>query len=751
MGWRSHGARQIRRASLLWMTFSGMASGQMAAPSPAPLNPPTRSTTKAAAPAKPANSSEASRPRLQRSLFEPSGESFVSEQALSGASDLIFGAEASVRQTDDVGSLLFGSQAARGVSAQQRNAVTNDVRIRGAGSAQNIGAGSYWNPGRPDLDTALNKIFSYNLDTLLVIKGPYSAQYGPGFNFIDMQLQRSPRYDGVGWNGTTSVNYESNGERWLGREHLWGGGSDWGARVSYGHSTGNDYEDGSGQLIPNSFKSRDFYASIGRDLSGSKTIEFSYLRLDQTDVEFPGLVFDMNYLVTDGFELEYSDDEPTLADHMNAELWYNRTRFEGDTLRPSKNRQIPALRTTLFSPDGVSGFGITDVDGSSTGYRVDWSWDVGSDARLTLGTDLIYLDQTLNDIEPWLPPNDNNFPVPHSNSTDVGLFAEYREEVTEEWLVQLGGRTDLIWTRSSDFVEGVPSPLSDLKDAELDQDFTLWAAYLSTEYQVLPEWTVFAGAGASQRPPTLTELYAEQSFIGTLQRGLTFVDGDPLLAPERLQQLDLGLSWDYTTFRGGVNAFHAWIQDYITYDLTTPADPEGGLTNGIAFVNTDLATLSGVELDGAYDLSAAWTLFGRMQYVEGRDLSRNKGSRLTAGDDRSGVADRDHEPLPGIAPLDARLGIRWHDPTPQQLWGVELTSRIVARQERIAESLQEIATPGFTVWDARSYWQLTDSVMLLTGVENFTDKFYREHLDYRSGLGVFRRGINFYTGITVAY
>ena len=57
-------------------------------------------------------------------------------------------------------------------------------------------------------------------------------------------------------------------------------------------------------------------------------------------------------------------------------------------------------------------------------------------------------------------------------------------------------RTDLITTRSSDFVQGVEEPLSDLKEADLDQWLTLWAAYLSTEYQVFPEWTLFAGAGA---------------------------------------------------------------------------------------------------------------------------------------------------------------------------------------------------------------------------------------------------------------
>jgi outer membrane receptor protein involved in Fe transport len=42
--------------------------------------------------------------------------------------------------------------------------------------------------------------------------------------------------------------------------------------------------------------------------------------------------------------------------------------------------------------------------------------------------------------------------------------------------------------------------------------------------------------------------------------------------------------------------------------------------------------------------------------------------------------------------------------------------------------------------------------MLLTaGVENLGDRFYREHLDLRTGRGVFQPGVNFYVGMRVTY
>ena len=85
------------------------------------------------------------------------------------------------------------------------------------------------------------------------------------------------------------------------------------------------------------------------------------------------------------------------------------------------------------------------------------------------------------------------------------------------------------------------------------------------------------------------------------------------------------------------------------------------------------------------------------------------------------------------------------------MWGIEFAARMVDTQDRIAGSLQEIVTPGFVTFDTRSYWRLTEDLLFVTGVENLTDEFYREHLDYRSGLGVFRPGINFYFGTELSY
>lgn len=672
-------------------------------------------------------------------------------RADSPASDAIFSDEATGRRTSDIGSLLQSSKSAHGVSVQNRTPLVHDTRVRGQRIGQVLASGSYWAPARMDLDTMVDKIDSRLIEDVILIKGPYAARYGPGFRFVDFNFINSPRFEGgFEAHGSSSVTYNTNGEQWYGRQSAWGGNEEYGFHLSYGHQTGNDYETGDeGFFMPSSYKSRDIFGAFGVDLTADERIEFNVLRLDQTDVEFPGLVFDLNFLITDGYEVTYVSDAPGFADQFVAEVWYNRTRFEGDTLRSGKNRHIPTLKTDLESASGDDGFAITDGDALSGGYRLENTYFT-KEGHIAVGTDLIFLNQELNDIEPNAPASDNNFPLPRSRSTDIGLYVEDVEQLNNRLKVTSGARVDGVFTDARDRVPGVPQAISDVKKADLEQEFLLGAAYLTAEYRLSSAWTADAGIGTAHRQPTLTEMYAEDSFIGSLQRGLTFLEGDPELRSEKLYQIDLGFRYDEDQLSLGLHGHHAWINDYITYDLVSPAGAVDGFPQGAALVNTDLATLAGFESYGQYGVTDLVSLFGVISFVEGRDHSRNKPARLSGFDNRSDEAGKDNEPLPGIAPLETRVGVLFEDPSPSKKWGYELMARIVDNQDRIAKTLEEIETPGFTTYDLRAYRRV-NAWLLTAGFENFTDKFYREHIDYRSGLGVFRPGMSFYTGAALSY
>jgi outer membrane receptor protein involved in Fe transport len=42
-------------------------------------------------------------------------------------------------------------------------------------------------------------------------------------------------------------------------------------------------------------------------------------------------------------------------------------------------------------------------------------------------------------------------------------------------------------------------------------------------------------------------------------------------------------------------------------------------------------------------------------------------------------------------------------------------------------------------------------VLLTAGVENLFNRFYREHLDLRTGVGVYEPGLNGYFGVEMRY
>jgi outer membrane receptor protein involved in Fe transport len=138
------------------------------------------------------------------------------------------------------------------------------------------------------------------------------------------------------------------------------------------------------------------------------------------------------------------------------------------------------------------------------------------------------------------------------------------------------------------------------------------------------------------------------------------------------------------------------------------------------------------------------TAFGTLSYVAGQDQTRQQPTLPIA-------EYSPQEPLPGIVPLESRAGLRLHDPCETPRWSVELSALMVAEQDLVAASLLEQPTPGYIVYNVRTYWQATDNLMLVAGVENLTNEQYRKHLDLRTGLGVFQPGRSLYFGSDLRY
>ena len=710
------------------------------------------------------------------SVFSASQASIVSQ--LSAArradgtgpgSDFVLGLESSVLASTDAGNLVSKSNALLGVESEQRTPIVTYNVARGRHVGQQSGNGSYWFPARQDLDTLMSKIDSRIVDNFLIIKGPYSSVHGPGFAFYDVELLRAPRYrNGFESHGRTSMDFKANGGQTYGRQTFTGGASNWGYRIGYGERTGSDYRTGSLKM-PTSYHSRDWDVALGYDISPYQHIDFTLLRLDQTDVEFPGQMFDMRYLVTDAYEIEYVNDCPSWANRTEIEGWYNRTHFAGDNLAGGKRRQIPVLDNLAVNigfPTTGSLIGFTDVDAMSTGFSSAATWGCTHCGYIKLGTDLRRLKQDLLEQTAvtnivGLPP-DFTLPFPDNgllgaSYTNPGLFVEAGFPLTCCLTIKSGGRLDWVGTNSD---PTFTATIENVVGQDLERDFFLYSGYVAAERRLNCHWMLDAGVGYGMRPPTMTELYADSPFIAVLpQLVFTQILGNPNLDPERMLQVDLGLNAEYCRFRGAVRGYHAWIEDYITYDLLNDI----GFGTNYNPVNTPRATLFGAEAHGECEISCRWTGFATISYIEGTDQTRidtigpvrAANAPLT---NRSGSTLND-ETLPVIYPIVSRTGLRLHDTCPNPRWAVELAARIVNDQSRNALTLLELPTPGYTIFDMRAYMQATDNMLLTIGVENMFDRFYQEHFDPHVNLGtgglanvgVFQPGVTFYTGIDWTY
>jgi outer membrane receptor protein involved in Fe transport len=716
----------------------------------------------------------------------------------------------------DVSELLQKSPASVGVQTQRRNAIVNDPRIRGLRSGQYLtyGDGGLFIPGRPDLDTAVSKYDSGSIRDVIVVKGPYSVLYGPAFSVLDVATLDAPRYDGFQAHGRTGFGYQTNGSQWSGLQSVSVGDKDWGFRGTYNYLQGNDYRAGNGQLVPASYRSNNFNYALGLNLTEKSRIEFKGLRVQQTGVEFPGLYFDINQLDTEAYSVRYTAVDQILFDRLTFDVWYNATAANGNTQGGAKQafvqqllaqsfNQLPGVVpvSSLIGNPGIALFrdlSDTNFASRSIGYRLATSWGKGPDPLLTVGTDLRALGQNLTEnirlqqlqgpnVNTGVPVTAGDLPIftqtqsiPQSNQIDPGIFFQSALPVTDRWKLRAGGRADWVNATSNPrLITGninlfgpPPAPGSTVNPFTLDpiayssnpsnpaltRNYFLLAGFVQSEYKLDENWTALASVGHAQRPPTLTELYASGPFVGVLQQGTSRLIGDPNLSPEKMTQMDLGVVADYKVFQFGANAFYSWIHDYITYD----ANKSGlGLTQ-VAYTNTDLATLAGAEMFTQAELTRWLTSFGTLSYVQGIDQTASDHRRAPglSSSRRDDPLTLNREPatmpLPQIPPLQSLLGFRIHAPTAAPRWQIEFSTQVVTGQNNVATNLGELPTPGYTIFNIRGYWRMTDNLLLSTGVENIGNKTYRAHLDPISGNllntgALFRPGTNYFFNMQYTY
>ncbi|MCA9245465.1 MAG: TonB-dependent receptor [Planctomycetales bacterium] len=683
-----------------------------------------------------------------------------SESVASGTpGDVVVGGEqAVVRASNDVGTILADSNQAINVSLFRRPNVTHP-HIRGYNPRQIYTQmnGGNWIAARPDLDSIVSKIDAGIIEDVVIVKGPYSALYGPGLAFIDIVTAptlRSGCCGGAVSEFRTVMNFETNGGGAYGRQVAEVGGGNWGARANFGFRGGVDYksgnEGGGASVIDANYESRDIEFTLGYDIGSDQELEFQYVRQDTTDAIFHNQPLGIDALVTNGFSLRYEDYCPLYFDHTKIEAWYNDTRIDQDTsIRFLNPGNIPLVVDT-----------VADTNQSIVGAR--YAGTLGDIecgcGELTVGADIRYTRHSIQETNNiFINGVQTQFDTPldlpsGTDSINPGFFVQYEGRANCCVTYKLGGRLDYIESEVGNYRRMPNAILLD----PTDRNFTLWSAFLTTKYEIDDVWSMTAGVGHGERAPSLVELYTDAPYISGFQTGLSRQWGNSNLREEQATQFDLGLHGEYCNAAFGGNAYYSWVQDYIAPTFVDGNETAFGFDHGYSFTNSD-SSLWGIEVNGVYDLTDSVSVFGNLAYNEGRDQ------------------DLFNDHVYGIYPLQSRVGVRYERGNQCRGFGMELSARMVADQELLADGDRfingagyvdamggpEQRTPGFTTFDLRTFYRYSQNALFSFGVMNFGDAQYFEHFDYRQnpvisrgGKGFvpsYQPGINFYFGTELTF
>lgn len=550
-----------------------------------------------------------------------------------------------------------------------------------------------------------------------VLKGPHALRYGTGFgatiNFIPAPLRFS---EAPKLYGRVSGGYESNGEVINSEAMLGFSGQRYDLGIFGSWSQGNDYTDGHGDAVAAGYQRSSIGANLGLRISENQQLRITGLYNVANDADFPALPMDLR-------------DDNTLMINARHDITINGDRLKSwnTTLYASFVDHLMDNLMKDLDPRMMNA--STDATTATYGGRTEGYWNFGNN-QLYAGAD--YRSESAEGIRTrtfLMGPNQGKTVQDNAwqNSTiqKWGVFGEYHRAFSRgEFIGSV--RLEMNNANTND-------PTEEFQEVNTNTGVTQFNPNISLGYvhQINDKINAGIWLGRAQRSGSLTERYINYFPVGQDPYEML---GNPDLAPEKNNQLDLTLAYKTTNTSLGFDVFASYAQDYISSVIDTSLSPRIPTSPGVRqFVNIDYAFRTGFELSWTQQLVAGMNHRLAVAYTYGQDLERN-------------------EPLPEIAPLDFRYTLRGN--YLKSKLQPEIAFRYVLEQERVSEEFGETASPSFALLDLQIAYDLYKWLKVSAGVQNVFDEAYYEHLN-RSVRGtpnpIFARGRNFSLSLSAQF
>jgi iron complex outermembrane recepter protein len=577
-----------------------------------------------------------------------------------------------IRKGGTDGDALF-----RGMAASRVNILADDSPLFG-------GCGN-----RMDPPTAY--IFPQSYDVVRILKGPQAVRYGPGASAATVIFERAD-YDPA--QATHALSGGITAGSWGRRDAVLDGTLGSGAafvRLQGSDSRADDYSDGDGNVVHSRYHRWNANATAGWMPGPATLVELSAGRSDG-EAAYADRGMDGTRFARDTYALRIRQEylSPVVTG-VEGRFSYNAVDHVMDNY---------SLRT--LAPSGpMATPRASNPDRRTVAGRLEAALAVGG-ADLVIGTDFqddrhrvrATSDQTLVRWQDLARVADAAF-------RQTGAFAEltYAHDDATTWIAGL--RADRI--RAEDKRETIPAGMTRQPNATA-------GGFLRVErqltYAALPDTTIFAGLGHSQRPADYWERIGGNK-VGSASNSAFFTD------PERTTQLDVGAIVTGAEYRVAASLFHSEIDDFVLVDTRA-----AGVPVGTAVVRNVDARTSGGELELSRRFRGRWQAEGTLAYVRGTNRS-------------------DGVPLAQMPPLEARLGLTY---TGDRFSAGSLL-RLVAAQDRVDPGRGNIVgqdigeSAGFGILSLNASYRPMPTLTIAAGVDNLFDRHYVEHLS-RAGAAV---------------
>lgn len=593
-----------------------------------------------------------------------------------------------------------------GLDAIRRGGLGLDPVVRGLRDTQ-VGAyvdGMRTLPGGPGgMDTPLSHLDPSSVRGMEVVKGPYALTWGAG-NMSAIRVETDPLpARGTPLSGRVLLGADSNLSAREGALLLRGSEGDVAYLVSGGWRTADAYLSGAGDEIPGGFTSGEVRGKLGLETSASSLLTLAGWYQGQRDIDYPGRPMDADWFDTWNASLrwELTPSEGRVQSFEAMSYLYtvdhgmNNDNKPTALPNPQRMPPFPQELITLSRVEVVGGrvASVLDVHPSLT-------LEVGGDGYTALheasgtnrnrDTGVLMMERLI-----W----------GGARLSSLGIFT--RAQFPLGPLVASGTvRMDHLRadadSASAFFLEHAGDELRS-NESHLSGAFTVtWP---------LGAWaSASVGAGSVIRPADANERFSDRAPSKRSQISAEFM-GNPDLRPERSQQIDLWVDATRTRWAGSLNVFAQWIEDHITIEETDlPRRSAMSAPTVYRHVNGS-AHYRGAEAAGTVQLHPQWTLSSALSWLWAEDRTLN-------------------EPALGVSPLRGDAGVRWNAAGADAF--VEMTGRLVGRQNRVSTTRGEEATAGYQTADVQIGLPLPREVFLRTGVQNLLDQNFTNHLNARN-------------------